>query len=257
MWRQDEHEPTPEEWAEIEAADERERLKRERMLSAAVRAFIAEDDINLALALLDAEIDRLYPWDELTWVVPLLVPAESYQYINGVNDQTERLWNVFAGLVPHGKGLKWVEVRVKLEDVQPDWRDQVRAGLEGGATNQGVPIGTSPIYTYQGLNYRSKTEIKIAEELTSRGILFFPNSRASRSAVVLEPDFLIVHQGRMGIIEVDGPTHHGKAAEDHKRDLFFQQPGILLVKHFTAADCYNNPKLVVDTFLGLLTGPSR
>jgi very-short-patch-repair endonuclease len=74
--------------------------------------------------------------------------------------------------------------------------------------------------------------------------------------VLKEPDFVIVYKGRVGVLEVDGAYHTGRAADDHKRDLFFEQSGIF-VKHFNGDDVRSNVKLVVETFLKLLTGQTR
>ena len=104
------------------------------------------------------------------------------------------------------------------------------------------------------MNYRTQSEIVLARELEARGILFFPNSASVRKGVSREPDFLIVEKGKAGIIEVDGEAHTGKAADDHMRDLFFEQAGIR-VKHFHARDVVENPKIVVDRLLEILLGP--
>jgi hypothetical protein len=111
---------------------------------------------------------------------------------------------------------------------------------------------------YNGLRFGSYSEIVIAKELDERGVLYFPLPAASRSRVRREPDFLIVSKGRVGILDVHSESYHPatRAAEDHKRSLFFEESGIF-VKVFDAKECRTNPKTVVDTFLKLLEGPTR
>lgn len=257
-----------EEWAK-EA-----RLAQERVLAGAARTLIADDEVGVALALIECDIAIInadaanpstlpptsMPNHAAKVIIQLLCPpsvlgtvkygTEAAPLYDGV------LRSAFEANLPPRLTLAELVVRAMPAPITSDWREQVRAGLEGQTTNQGTPIGTSPIATHNGLNYRSRTEIALAKELEGRSILFLPNCRASRGKTIREPDFLIFYKGRAGILEVDGPTHTGKAADDHMRDLFFEQSGIR-VKHFNWEDVRDNPALVLDTFLDLLTGPSH
>lgn len=120
------------------------------------------------------------------------------------------------------------------------------------ATNQGLG---SP-YQWNGLNFRSKSEIKIAQALDERGVLYFPNARGRLSLnyrrVNREADFLICHEGRWGILEYDGGIYHQTAADDHARDLLWNAHGVWFIKRFSSSECYNNPTEVVDLFLEVL-----
>jgi very-short-patch-repair endonuclease len=87
--------------------------------------------------------------------------------------------------------------------------------------------------------------------------MYFPNARGQvganqESRVRREPDFLVIDSGRLGILEVDGPTHTGKAAQDHERDRLFRAHGIRVVERFEAHRCYQKPDDVVAEFLRLL-----
>ena len=105
---------------------------------------------------------------------------------------------------------------------------------------------------WKGMIFRSESEIKIAKTLDHRGIFFIPpvrvrlnagkNSRQSR-----EIDFVICHEGKWGVLEVDGPFHTREA--DHERDGWLEAHGITNIQRFPAQRCFQEPQAVVDEFL--------
>jgi hypothetical protein len=159
---------------------------------------------------------------------------------------------VFEELLPADMTLADVVVRPKLGPVDDNWRDNVRASLEGESSNQGRPFDGRPRIVYNGLFYRSQSEVAIARTLDQiETLLYLPDCASSSHNVVREPDFLIFYRGRAGVLEVDGPTHKGQAADDHQRDSFFQRHG-LFVKRYRSEDCVQTPEVVVKDFLQLL-----
>ncbi|MFM5946580.1 MAG: hypothetical protein ACKO9G_25005, partial [Dolichospermum sp.] len=88
-------------------------------------------------------------------------------------------------------------------------------------------------YQWGGLNFRSKTEVRIAHALHSQRILFFANSRAymdltdlpisnsdNQSKERVEIDFLVFYKQKCMILEIDG-VHHQEASQktrDYRRD---------------------------------------
>ncbi|MEO8392762.1 MAG: DUF559 domain-containing protein [Chloroflexota bacterium] len=105
---------------------------------------------------------------------------------------------------------------------------------------------------WKGLIFRSESEIKIAKTLDHRGIFFIPpvrvrlnagkNSRQSR-----ELDFVICHEGKWGVLEVDGPFHVHDA--DAERDGWLAAHGITVIQRFPSLRCFKEPQAVVDEFL--------
>jgi very-short-patch-repair endonuclease len=63
---------------------------------------------------------------------------------------------------------------------------------------------------------------------------------------------LVVWKGKLGVLEVDGPWHEGKAAEDHERDRLFRHHGIRVIERFDYERGYAMPDDVVAEFLRLL-----
>ncbi len=242
----------------------------EPLLAAAVRRLVKLDHTEAALALAEAAIVRMLGnanWSRVD--IELVVSGDHFDaltnqevYVNqtDINDfgnqyelpGTSVLASTFTNVLPTGVVCNAVEVKIRNEPVTEDWREQVRTSLGSGPSNQGRPFGTSPVLTHSGMNYRSRSEIAIAEKLElSEDILFLPNCTAVSGKVPKEPDFLIFYKKRIGILEVDGPTHTGRMADDSMRDSFFQRQGIF-VKHYPAEKCFQDAAWVLRDFLGLL-----
>jgi hypothetical protein len=134
----------------------------------------------------------------------------------------------------------------------------------GSSNEEEAFRATSPL-EWGGMNFRSRTEIKIAKELYKRNILFFANARgqvgregslaSDRSGWLtgrIEADFLVFHQGKCKILEVDR-QHHQEGSQtfrDYVRDRVLLREGIPTVR-FTADECFNQPVDVVTEFLNI------
>jgi hypothetical protein len=167
--------------------------------------------------------------------------------------------DAFRAVLPGGIGLGHIEARAALIEINPEWREEFIDALRGtDIHNQGIPLSQEKLlHPWNNLRFRSQTEIRIAEALERAQVLFFPNCMArlgfSRRQN-REPDFLICHKGKWGILEVDSPLSHppSRAIYDYERDRLFQAHGILLVQHFDAGECWENADGVVEKFLYLL-----
>ncbi|MEA5578693.1 DUF559 domain-containing protein [Anabaena sp. UHCC 0451] len=131
--------------------------------------------------------------------------------------------------------------------------------------SQNSPDDSNSQFQWGGLNFRSKTEVRIAHALHSQRILFFANSRAymdltdlpisnsdNQSKERVEIDFLVFYKQKCMILEVDG-VHHQQSAQitrDYRRDRVLLRDGIRTVR-FDASECYNRPMDVVTEFLNL------
>lgn len=140
-----------------------------------------------------------------------------------------------------------VDIKIRLEVPQVEIEE-----AQAEITNQGLG---APL-EWNGLRFRSKSEMKIAQVLDQRKVLYFPNARGrlldNYQRVNKEADFLICHEGRWGILECDGELYHQSAAKDHSRDMVWNANGIWFIKRFSSTECYNNPEKVVDLFLEML-----
>ena len=108
---------------------------------------------------------------------------------------------------------------------------------------------------WKGMIFRSQTEVRIAKTLDHRGIFFIPPTRVRLSAgkgdrQSRELDFVICHEGKWGVLEVDGPFHDAKL--DAERDKLLRAHGIRSIQRFSADRCYQTPHAVIDQFLHVL-----
>jgi very-short-patch-repair endonuclease len=153
-------------------------------------------------------------------------------------------------------------------------KSQVETILAGTALVSTAPPaaenGAGGNYTTEwgGLYLRSTAEIKIAEALDRTGLLFFANVRGrvglqnttvsdSQLTGRVEVDFMMFHQGKGLILEVDGQHHleDGQIIRDYARDRVLLRSGLPTVR-FTAQDCLNRPDDVVSECLSILmSGP--
>ncbi|AMV24112.1 hypothetical protein VT84_06925 [Gemmata sp. SH-PL17] len=130
---------------------------------------------------------------------------------------------------------------------------------ESGLNNASFKVEST--IAHDELRFRSRSEIAIYDVFKSRDVLFFPNAAAilgrhsPEAFEKREPDFLVCHKGKWGILEVSGePWHSGaiSTAKDHDRSRLFQHYGLVCVQHFDANRCRHSPADVVDEFLLLL-----
>lgn len=116
------------------------------------------------------------------------------------------------------------------------------------------------MYQWRNFWMLSKTETIIAQALEDMGIGFAPNIRfrltKDGERCTHEVDFLVVHGGRVGILEVDGEPYHPaeRSAIEHRRDRAFKHVGIHTVERFDASECFETPIAVVEEFLEILGG---
>lgn len=101
--------------------------------------------------------------------------------------------------------------------------------------------------------------MKVAQELQKRGVTFFANVRGCYSLEGspvsaqylngrVEVDFLIFHQDKCAILQIDGPQHKGQRARDYAGDRVMLREGIPTVR-FTAKECQERAGEVVSEVL--------
>jgi hypothetical protein len=109
------------------------------------------------------------------------------------------------------------------------------------------------IYYWNGLRFHTEEEVQIAEALDRVGVLFFPNSKVRLTTPEgrqnQEPNFLIFHEGKWGILDV----WHQDAAKNEEFDNLFRAYGIHIIEHYDANRCREQPDSVVQDFLDILS----
>lgn len=111
------------------------------------------------------------------------------------------------------------------------WREDAKAWLAGGGiTNQGR-VRSDNVASRQedGLLFRSASEIRLYRALKSLGVTFAPLPvflRGGANYARLEPDFVLLKDGRVMVVEVDGDTYHRETpVEAHRRLQPMDQEG--------------------------------
>ncbi|WP_414751954.1 hypothetical protein [Anabaena sp. CCY 9910] len=161
-----------------------------------------------------------------------------------------------------------IHYRVKLLDVEENWHKTIKFLIaKSKDLNQGLVTekafarkGKEPI-VYNEIKFASQSEIRIAQELELKGVLFFPLPLAVRYETGniyedhREVDFLVCLDGTFGILEIS--FHEGRYEKDKEKDAWFKKSGILCIEHYPAEKCYNQPKYVVEEFLSFLSKHKR
>lgn len=249
------------------------------LLATAVQRLVKLDKPEAALALAESSIVRMLGWNKWKMVeIHLAVPGDLYDALTHpdiyANDElpddfgstyevegSSLLCQVFTHVLPPGSTCRRVEAKIRNKPVSDSWRDEFKASLDRGAVNQGnVPgVPAAPHISRDGLRYRSKTEMRVAEELKQRNLLFFPLPAAVLPGrAVREPDFVVLHKGRVGVLEVHGEPWHpaSRAAEENAKSLPYRLAGAehLIVD---ATEAYNAATVVVDRLLALMAASAK
>lgn len=237
-----------------------------QLIASASRFLIEGGDNEAASVLLSCNVERLWADDSDSFNPPPALPVcvtlvgsrAAYDLISDYqSDVQAQIRGAIAAVIPHPLWLREINIRAGLVTLEPDWHAEMVAMARGKDVNNQAPgDGADKVWNY--LRFRSATEVKIAEALERRGVLFLPLCRARLNSpqgrITREPDFLICHEGKWGILEVDGEPYHPpqRTVHDHERDRLFQQHGVRVVSHFDSTDCYFTPEKVVGDFLALL-----
>jgi hypothetical protein len=143
---------------------------------------------------------------------------------------------------------------IKADQTKSDsWDEKIQ---DENGNHQGIESNREEcLYHWNDLRFRCEEQVKIAEALDRANIFFFPNSKARLTTPEgrqnQEPDFLIFHQGKLGILEI----WHPDTEKDEERDRDFASAGICTIYYCEAHRCSQEADRVVQEFLELLTHP--
>lgn len=105
----------------------------------------------------------------------------------------------------------------------PDWRAEASSYLGGGGINNQGRVRSDNIASRRcdGLLFRSEAEINLYRAFKALGVTFAPLPvflRGGASYTRLEPDFVLLKDGVVMVVEVDGDTYHRELPVDaHQR----------------------------------------
>lgn len=239
----------------------------EPLLATLARSFAIEGNARevalLATGTASIEQTDFDNWDGGTYgyTVYLQVPAPLYAQLEAERDKLEeKLKERLANLV-RGRGNVWIQAcQISTEIVaDPRWRNKAKDWLQGkGITNQGrVRSDNIASRTCDGLLFRSEPEINLYRALKSAGVSFAPLPvfvRGGESYRRIEPDFIVIKEGVVLVVEVDGDTvHHETPVDAHNRTTMLVHEGAHL-ERIRASECDTPEKaaVVVQRLLGIL-----
>jgi hypothetical protein len=234
--------------------------------ASAARFLVDGDEEDAANVLLACELhaedsgDSWWVGDEQMWAVhvKLTGPRAAYDILRqSDNATTKAIREAVQAVLPADRYVKHLTAHAELIDIDPDWRMELLEIARGrGIHNQAAR--NRSLLNWKNMNFRSKSEVRIAQALDSAGVLFMPNCIARVGTPETrrgrEADFLVCCDGRWGILEVDGEPFHppSRTAHDHERDRLFKAHGVKVVEHFDSSECFEQPADVVRKFLELL-----
>jgi hypothetical protein len=241
---------------------ETECIDTDQMLAAMAMFMIEGNEQDLARLVLASQLTAS-EWEERNFETNVVLglhfrgPRKVYEALESGSSTREAFSNAAEAAKPAGYDYVLIKRGVGfIGPVSADWRNELLAVLDGrDVDNQAT--GHSETISWNGLRFRSRSEIKIAEALDKiPGVMFLPNCRGRLGSTDRrrnqEADFIVMYNGVWGVLEVDGPHHQGKAADDHKRDRPLLHHGAAVVQRYEALDCFNEPETVVLKFMALL-----
>jgi hypothetical protein len=197
------------------------------------------------------------------------IPVSMYAYIASSQDNQSiiesTMLSVTCGIASSQFRVKQPSFiyRVKLVDVEEGWQNIIK-NLIANANNPNQATITEKVFfrenktpiLYNEMKFGSQSEVRIAQELEARKVLFFPLPLAVKAETNVvykdhrEPDFLICDGEKWGILEV--AFHLDRYEKDSEKSTWFEKSG-LYVKYFTAERCFREPDRVVEEFLDILS----
>lgn len=108
-------------------------------------------------------------------------------------------------------------------------------------------------YQWEGHYFRSIMEMKIAQALDTKQVLFFPNAgcriKGDTKMLTREPDFLVFYKGNWGILECDGKQYHTDPEKDKEREQLFKSNGFKFIERYGYKDCNFKSQETIEKFL--------
>ncbi len=240
-----------------------------------VQLLIDNDFREIGAIAIDTDLRIVYNYYDPA-AIAFEIPTSAYAYVKN-SDQIKKVMERAFATVSQGRIFdnNYNEVRelpfvylVRLMDIEQGWQN-VTKSLIANAQNPNQALITEKAfaktqkqpYIYNDVKFASQSEIRIAQELETRRVLFFPLPLAVRADTGnfyedhREVDFLVCQDGTWGVLEVS--YHPDRFEKDSEKDSWFKKSGILCIQHYSAERCYGNSAGVVEEFLAILAKYKR
>lgn len=212
-------------------------------LLATLTTLFAHEGAAREVAILANALAELIQTDHDNWnggmdgfTLYLRLPPEIYTQVFNARAELE------ASILQMGKPLLYdreyltAVLIVPQQKTDPKWREKAKAWLAGGGVNNQGRVRSDNIASRDcdGLLFRSQPEINLYRALKSAGVSFAPLPvfiRGGRTYRRIEPDFVIIKDGLVVVVEVDGDTVHRELpAEAHDRTTILEHEGARIIR---------------------------
>lgn len=183
---------------------------------------------------------------QYTWRFDLVLPILAFRGLDARDRETmaTRIRDAMRQVIEAFEAHSLAEVRIVMQvpKAHANWKADARAWAEGrGVTNQGRARSTNIApFESDGLLFRSRPEICLYHALKACGVTVAPLPVFVRGGAEyrrLEPDFVVVHRGKLMVVEVDGDAFHTESPVDaHERLTVLSHEGVH-TERVRAADC--------------------
>lgn len=196
-------------------------------------------------------------WDGGTYNYALFLSVSLEVYAQLDDEERKEIEEKFAEEVcklfrfdSQNQHLNDVRISAKVSSGDSQWRAKAKAWSSGqGLTNQGrVRSSNIASKTADGLLFRSQPEVNLYYALKQQGISFAPLAvfvRGGQSYQRMEPDFIVIKDGVVLQIEVDGDTVHTETpAEAQTRVAMLEDEGVHVYR-LAASQCDSEQKAII------------
>jgi hypothetical protein len=178
------------------------------------------------------------------YTVYLEVPETLYTQLVDQHSEVEKILQEKVCNICRLYENEWIDAFVLATELTTDdkWREKAKAWVTGqGLTNQGRARSDNLApRMIDGLLFRSQPEINLYRALKPLGVSFAPLPvfvRGGETYRRIEPDFLIIKEGVVLVVEVDGDTVHRETPHDaHVRATMLIHEGAHL-ERVNATEC--------------------
>lgn len=222
----------------------------ELLMQNVARLSAGEGDAKLvsiiANANIHAQVTGYDSWDGGTdeYTVYIEMPHHIYNQVRGELTDISDLIQQKLGNFLHSYEKAWVK-QVSLSPMLVEsktWREDAKSWLAGGKINNQGRVRSDNIAgrEWDGLLFRSQPEINLYKALKARGVAFAPLPvflKGGETYSRIEPDFIVIKEGIVLCIEIDGDTVHTESpAEADDRTRVLKDEGVM-IEHYSARRC--------------------
>lgn len=209
-------------------------------------------------------------WNGGCWGWSVDIEVEQQVYVQMGNEQrntaqariADAMKDVLKGYSNHY--IDQVLLTINLPTASPEWRKQAKAWASGiGINNQGrVRSDNLASLSHEGLLFRSRAEIHLFQALKSLGVTIAPLPvfiKGGETYRRIEPDFVLMEDGTVMVVEVDGePFHQEKLKDAHERLAMLTREGVA-PERVDASDCDSpeKAKRCAERLVGILRKHAR